>query len=79
MWRVFLPRRHSDRRHSCQIGQPERVVQFAIGQQSGVGGDAVAVEFQLQAAVEIDPQRAVIRFTRWVFHPRAPKPSITRG
>jgi hypothetical protein len=26
------------------------------------------VELQLQAAVEIDPQGPVIRFTRWVFH-----------
>ena len=55
-------------RRTRQIGQPERVVEFAVGEQSGVGGDAAAVEFQLQAAVEIDPQSAVIRFTRWVFH-----------
>ena len=33
-------------------GQPECVVQFPIGQQSGVGGDAAAMEFQLQAAVK---------------------------
>src|SRR3954447_3352615 len=35
---------------------------------ASIGGDAAAVELQLQAAVEIDPQRPVIRFTRWVFH-----------
>jgi hypothetical protein len=29
------------------------------------------VEFQLQAAVEIDPQGTVISFTRWVFHENA--------
>ena len=51
-----------------QIGQPQRVVEVAVGEQPGVGGDAAAVELQLQAAVEIDPQRPVIRFTRWVFH-----------
>jgi len=39
-----------------------------VDQDSGIGGDAAAVEFQLQAAVEIDPQRAIIRFTRWMFH-----------
>ena len=55
-------------RRASQIGQPERVVQFAERQQASVGGDAAAMEFQLQAAVEIDPQTAVIRFTRWVFH-----------
>jgi hypothetical protein len=35
------------------------------------------VEFQLQAAVEIDPQRAVIRFTRRVFHEPATMPDAT--
>ena len=64
-------------RDGQRIGQPERVVQFAISQQSGVGRDAAAVEFQLQAAVKIDPQRPIIRFTRWVFHTRASNPTIT--
>ena len=53
---------------TSQIGQPECIIQFSVGQQSGVRGDPAAVEFQLQAAVEIDPQNAIIRFTRWVFH-----------
>jgi hypothetical protein len=61
-----------------QIGQPERVVQFPVGQQAGVRGDAGPVEFQLQAAVEIDPQSAVIRFTRWVFHARPFDSATTR-
>jgi hypothetical protein len=26
------------------------------------------MEFQLHAAIEIDPQSAITRFTRWVFH-----------
>jgi len=55
-------------RRTRQIGQPERVVQFAESQQARIGGYAAAMEFQLQAAVEIDSQRAIIRFTRWVFH-----------
>jgi hypothetical protein len=60
-----------------QIGQPERIVQFPVGQQTGVGGDPAAVEFQLEAAVKIDPQRPIIRFTRCVYHPRPPDPAIT--
>ena len=36
-------------------GQPERVIQFAIGEQAGVRGNLAAVKLQLQAAVEIDP------------------------
>jgi hypothetical protein len=63
-------------RRTGQVGQPERVVEFPVGQQPGVGGDAAAVEFQLQAAVEIDPERPIIRFTCWVFHPRASNPVI---
>ena len=59
-------------RRPRHIGQPERVIQFAVSKPSGVGGDPAAVEFQLQAAVEIDPKRTIIRFTRRVFHPRAP-------
>jgi hypothetical protein len=66
-----LPRRHSDNAATSEIGQPKRVVQFAVGQQAGVAGDAAAVEFQPQATVEIEPQRSVIRFTRRVFHERA--------
>jgi hypothetical protein len=51
-----------------QISKAERVNQFSVDQDAGIGGDPAAVEFQLQAAVEIDPQNAIIRFTRWVFH-----------
>jgi hypothetical protein len=54
-----------------QVGQSERVIQFAIGEQAGVRGDLAAVEFQLQAAVEIDPQRPRIRLTHRVGHDRA--------
>ena len=39
---------------------------------ASVRGDLAAVEFQLQAAVEIDPQRPLLRFTHRVCHDRAP-------
>jgi len=58
-------------------GQPERVVQLTVCDQSGAGGDAGPVKFQLQAAAEIDPRGPVIRLTRWVFHPRASDSIIT--
>jgi len=51
-------------RPTSQTGQPDRIVQFAVSEQSGVGGNAAAMEFQLQAAVEIDPQGTIIQFTR---------------
>jgi hypothetical protein len=37
------------------VGQPERVIEFTIGEQSGVGGDPGAMKLELQAAVEIKP------------------------
>ena len=39
--------------------ETESVVEFAIGQQSGIGGDPRAMELKLQAAVEIEPERAI--------------------
>ena len=42
-----------------RYGQPEGIVEFAVGQQSGVGGDPRAVELQIQAAVEIEPERTI--------------------
>ena len=61
-----------------EVGQPERVVEFAVGEQAGVGGDAATVEFELQPTVEIDPQSTVIRFARRVFHEHVTQPQITR-
>jgi hypothetical protein len=60
-----------------EIGQRKGVVEFAVGQQTGVGSDPAAVELRPQAAVEIDPQGTIIRFTRWVFHAREPRPPTT--
>ena len=50
--------------------QAERVIEFAIGQQSGIGGDARTVELQLEAAVEIEPESIGFGFTRWLRHHR---------
>jgi hypothetical protein len=35
--------------------QPQRLVQFPIGQQPGVAGDPCPMEFEPQFVVEIDP------------------------
>jgi len=37
------------------VGQPECVIEFAIGKQSSVGGNPGTMKLQLQAAVEIEP------------------------
>ena len=48
--------------------EAQGIVEFAIGQQSGIGGDPRAMELKLQAAVEIEPEWTIDRFTRWVLH-----------
>ena len=47
-----------------------------MGQQSGIGLVAAPVKFQRQAAVKIDPDRAVIRCSRWVFNVSASYPTV---
>lgn len=59
------------------LAQAERVIQFPKRQQSRVRSDHRAMEFQLQAPVEIDPQIARLRFTRWVRHDHTRKPSTS--
>ena len=49
-----------------QLGQSKRVVQFTIRQQASVRRDVAAMEFQLEAPVEIDPERSFVRSPfRW--------------
>jgi hypothetical protein len=36
------------------------VVEFAIGQQSGIGGDARTSKLKLQAAVKIEPENPIV-------------------
>ncbi len=66
--RCVLPPGPIRQKITSQIGQAEHVTKFTICQQPGVGGDAGALEFQPQAAVELHLQQAVICFTRWVFN-----------
>ena len=45
-------------------GKTERIVEFPICEQSGVGGHHRSAELKQQAAVEIDPERPIVRSTR---------------
>ena len=74
---MFLPRRHSEQR-TCEVSKAEHAIQFSVDQDASIGGDAAAMEFQPQAAVEVDPQRAIIRFTRRVSHEPATMTNTTR-
>ena len=46
-----------------QYGQAQGIVEFAVGEQAGVGCDPRTVELQLQPSVETGPKWAAIRFT----------------
>jgi len=59
------------------VRQSECVVEFLICQQPRVGGHDRSTKLQPQAAVEINPQDAVLRFTRRVRHRRLAQRSIT--
>src|SRR5262249_55938201 len=49
-----------------RTGQSEGIVEFAVGEESGVAGDGGAVELQLDLAVEIDAQGVILAVTHWV-------------
>src|SRR5262249_43296592 len=49
-----------------RTGQSEGIVEFAVGEESGVTGDGRAVELQLDLAIEIDAHGVVVAVTHWV-------------
>ena len=46
-------------RLGSRFGQPKRVVQLAVSQQSGIGGNRGTAKLQPQTTVEIEPQSAL--------------------
>jgi len=51
-------------------GKAERVVDFPVREQAGVGGDHRSSKLEHQPAVEIESENLGIRFTRRVHHGR---------
>ena len=73
---AVLARARIRERLACHRGQPKGVVEFAIGQQSGIGGDHGPTKLQHQTAVEIELKNLVLRFTRRVRHRRLARSEI---
>ena len=46
-------------RAACHHAEAEGVVEFAIGQQSGIGGDGGAAKLERQSSVELEPENAI--------------------
>ena len=59
------------------LGQSDRIIQFPIRQQPGVGRDLGTVELKLQSEVETGPKWSAIRFTLRVPHPNRPLRHLT--
>ena len=74
---MFLPRRPSASARRGHRGQAEGVVQLAIGEQPAVRGDPSTMEFQLDPAVEGDPERRLLGFTRRVRHSGLAPPPLS--
>ena len=53
---------------SGKLRQSKRVVEFAKGEQTGVGGDFRTVELQLQVGIKGDAQSGLVCFTRRTVH-----------
>jgi hypothetical protein len=57
--------------------EAERIVEFPVREQAGVGGDHRSARLELQPAVEIESENLSIRFTRRVRHGRLIRSKIT--
>jgi hypothetical protein len=47
-------------------GQLKGIIEFTVGEESGVTSDGGTVELQLDFAVEIDAQGVMVAVTHWV-------------
>jgi hypothetical protein len=65
---AVLARAFVGERVACDLAETERIVKFAIGQQSSIGSDRRPSELKRQSAVEIELENPVFWFTRWVCH-----------
>ncbi len=59
------------------LAQSDRIIEFPVRQQPGVGRDRGTVELKPQATVKIQPQNPRFRFTHRVSHINTPTPPIT--
>jgi len=48
------------------FAQAECIIEFSVGEQTCIGGDDGATKLNHKATVKIEPQNAILRFTRRV-------------
>jgi uncharacterized membrane protein YhiD involved in acid resistance len=71
---LVLPRTGVKQAARGRAGQSAGVVEFPIGEESGVTGNGRAVELQLDLTVEVNAQEVLVAVTPWV--PRSFRPEI---
>src|SRR5918996_2342646 len=54
------------------VGKPEGIIEFTVGEQATVRSDPDTVEFELDPTIENGPQRRLFGFTRRVPQDRVP-------
>ena len=59
------------------LAQSDRIIQFPVRQQPGVGSDLGTVELKLEPAVKVQPQNPLFRSTHRVSHINTPNTPIT--
>jgi hypothetical protein len=62
---------------ACHRAEAERVVEFPLREQAGVGGDHRTAKLERQSAVEIEPEGLANRFTHRVRHDKSLQISLT--
>jgi len=65
---AVLARARVGERFTRKFAQTERIIEFAIGEQTGVGCDDGPAKLKHHAAVEIKSENTVMRFTHGVRH-----------
>ena len=59
------------------LSQSDRIIQFPIRQQPGIGRDPGTVELKPEPTVKVQPQNPIFRFTHRVSHTNTPHSPIT--
>jgi hypothetical protein len=65
---TVLPRARIGKALARNCTQAEGVVEFPVGNQAGIGSHHRSAKLELQSAVEIEPENAIIRVARRVRH-----------
>ena len=76
---AILPGTHIRELLARHRTEAERVVEFTVGEQTGVRGNNRTAKLEHQPAVKVELERLAARFTRWVRHESSLQISLRCG